>query len=323
MATFRIIAAIVLTVAMLFVARNTSRGRPDHIVCTDNGYTFALTTVPKITALESDTLTVSISPRPDPAQSVVYRTTGPDRGKETPFESYDTRPTRLLDSASSTYGVVVTAGERGKREYYTFEVTNGDGRTRARLTTPDGAPLFVKYIGEVPPGILIPHIVFMFITVFCIVIAALHAIGLVRGAGDAHPSAFWIAIGTISAVIGGYPFGFGMNWYAFGVVWEGVPFGTDATDNKTQLLIVYFLFVMLSSLGSLTRGRFGRDLFSPNTIGRLTVGAFVFMLLIYLIPHSIQFSPLLTRVVCFGFIGLAALAYVLSLIHARRVRTIS
>ena len=299
----RVIIAVLITLVMLYVARTTSRGRPDYIVHTDNGYTFELTTVPKITVGATDTLTVSISPRPNQSQQVVYRTTGAHRGKETPIDQYTNIPMTLLDSATGTYAVSVTAGERGKREYYVFDVVDSTDATVARLTTEQGDPLLVKYIGEVPAGILIPHIVFMFVTVFCVVLGAVHALRVIRTGRHVHGMSFWITLGMLATLIGGYPFGFGMNWYAFGVVWEGVPFGTDATDNKTQLLFVYFVFVTLASLGSLTKGRLGRDIYPPRALGWFGLGAFVLMLAIYLIPHSIQFSATLTYAVCYGFIA--------------------
>lgn len=313
----RVIGAVLLTIAMLYIARNTSRGRPETMILTDTVYTFETVTVPKITAFQSDTLRVVVSPPPTEPCRIVYMTTGPDRGAETPLSEYEARATVILDSAAGLYGVEVAAHARGGREYYVFAVVDSSGAMVAKLTDSNGAPLFVKYIGEVPDLILIPHIVLMFVTVYCVTIAALHALGLVRGGRDVHPMAWWIFVGTTAAVIGGYPFGFGMNWYAFGTVWEGVPFGTDATDNKTQLLVVYFLFVMLSSLGSLTRGRCGHDLFGPRTLGFLGVSAFVLMLAIYLIPHSIQFSKALTYTVCYGFIGLVALTYGAALVRSR------
>jgi hypothetical protein len=125
-------------------------------------------------------------------------------------------------------------------------------------------------------------------------------------------------LAALFAFLGGYPFGFAMNWYAFGTIWEGVPFGTDATDNKTQLLFVYFLFMVLISLGSLTRGRIGRDLFSPKALGWFGLSAFVLKLAIYLIPHSIQFSVGLTRGVCYSFIGLVVMLYLYALGRSKR-----
>jgi len=104
-----------------------------------------------------------------------------------------------------------------------------------------------------------------------------------------------------------------MNYYAFDTVWEGVPFGTDATDNKTQLIFVYLIFMNLITLGSLTKGKLGGDKFSPTVLGLYGIGAFFVMLAIYLIPHSIQFSPGLTKLVCYSFIGLMALLYIYGL----------
>ncbi len=318
----RIIAAVVLTLAMLYVASTASRGRPEHIVLTDGPYTFDVITVPKITAGQSDWLTITVSPPLSPGHAVVFRTTGAKRGKDTPVSEYFTRPAVPLESESLSYGVEVVAGERGGREYYVFDVIDSSGTTVARFADSDGSPMFVKYIGDVPGIILIPHIVFMFVTVFCVVMAALHAIGLIRGGENAHPMSWWLGLGTLSAVVGGYPFGFGMNWYAFGVIWEGVPFGTDATDNKTQLLVVYFLFVALASMGSLTRGRLGKDLFEVRTLGWLGLSAFAFLLAIYLIPHSIQFSPALTYTVCYTVIGLVVLAYLVALARPRPGRAL-
>jgi hypothetical protein len=108
-----------------------------------------------------------------------------------------------------------------------------------------------------------------------------------------------------------------MNYYAFNVVWEGVPFGTDATDNKTQLLFLYLAMVWLVSLGSLTKGKW-RDLYPPKVLGWFGVVAFVLLFAIYLIPHSIQFSAALTYSVCYSFIGVVALIYLIGLLKTIR-----
>jgi ABC-type Fe3+-siderophore transport system permease subunit len=119
--------------------------------------------------------------------------------------------------------------------------------------------------------------------------------------------------------IGGYPLGMPMNYYAFDGLWEGVPFGTDATDNKTQLLFVYLLFASLATLGSFSRGRWGRDLFAPRTLGWIGLGSFGVMLFIYLIPHSIQFSARFTYAFCYTWIGVVAALYVLGVLRNRAV----
>lgn len=319
MTSVRVLIALIITLALFYVARNSSRGRPEEVTMTDRGYTFSMTTVPKITAFEFDTIRFRVSPKPADSLHVVYKTTGENRGVDTPLDAYHIGPSTLYDLSSGEYFTSLKAGERGKREYYVFEVVDSAGTTLARFTQPDGSPFLLKYIGVVPLWVLGPHIAFMFITVFCIVYAVFFAISAISGNNDGvRPMARWIGIGTLATFIGGYPFGFLMNWYAFNGLWEGVPFGTDATDNKTQLLFVYFLFVSLASLGSLTAGACGRNAFSTRALGWWGLGAFFVLLAIYLIPHSIQFSRELTYGVCYGFIGLLVLIFVIGKVTSRK-----
>lgn len=306
----RVILALVVAFAMIFIARLNSRGQPDYVEATDNGYTFAMTTVPKIQEGEFETMRLSVTPDPPAGHHVVYKTTGPKRGKSTPIEKYYIGPSTLRDLTNDDYFTSIRAGERGKREYYVFEVIDDNGKTVARFTRDDGEPFLLKYIGHVPLWVLVPHIGFLLITVFCVVYVAFYAVGAAAGNEEnLKPMARWTFLAVLATFIGGYPIGWAMNWYAFAGFWEGVPFGTDATDNKTQLLFVYLLLVMFGSMGSLSNGRFGRNLFAPKTLGWLGIGSFIVLLAIYLIPHSIQFSPLVTYSVCYSFIGLMLLIY--------------
>ena len=320
----RIILAVVLTSVLFYVARNSSRGRPEEVSFSDNGYTFSMSTVPKITAFEFDTMRLRIAPKPPEGFHVVYKTTGENRGKETPLESFRVGPSTLYDLSTGEYFTSLKAGERGKREYYVFEVIDSTGVTAARFTQDDGSAFVLKYIGVVPIWVLGPHIVSLFITVFCIIYATFYAVSAISGNEEGlRPMARWLGFGTLATFIGGYPFGFLMNWYAFNGIWEGVPFGTDATDNKTQLLFVYVLFVSIASIGSLTNGKWGRNAFSTRALGWFGLGAFLLLPVIYLIPHSIQFSRELTYGVCYGFIGLVFLLYIVGKVTSRRQPSLS
>ena len=318
MQAVRVILSIIITLALFYVASTSSRGRPEAVAQTDNGYTFAMETVPKITASEFDTMRLRVTPKPPEGFHVVYKTTGDKRGKETPLENFRVGPSTLYDLSSDEYFTSLKAGDRGGREYYVFEVIDSTGATVARFTQEDGSAFLLKYIGVVPLWVLGPHIVFLFITVFCMAYATFFAISAISGNYEGlKPMSRWIGLGTLATFIGGYPFGFLMNWYAFNGIWEGVPFGTDATDNKTQLLFVYFLFVTLASIGSLTNGKFGRNAFRTRGLGWFGLGAFLLLVAIYLIPHSIQFSPELTYYVCYSFIGVVFLILILGKLISR------
>lgn len=314
----KVVLAIVLTIVMLYVTRTNSLGEPEFFSHEDNGYYFEITTVPKQTENTAATLTVQIIGPTGPGTEVYFCSAVKGVDDLSALDSYDRRTMRLVDSAAGVYDIQATAGERGWKMYYYFEVVAADGQVLARFFQKDHDPFLFKSIGHVPLYILLPHIFFMFSTFFLVSMAAISSVPLITGSqADPHRAAVYLFWAVVALFFGGFVFGVPMNWFAFGVTWEGVPFGTDATDNKTQLLFVYMFFAMLSMLGSLTRGIFGRDILSPRGLGRLGVSTFLFMLLIYLIPHSIQFSTTFTYAFCYSVIGLIALVYFVGLAKAK------
>jgi hypothetical protein len=319
MKVVRIILAAIITLAMLYVAHSNSRGQPEQIAHSDGAYTFEMTTVPKVTENQSGQVTVHVS-GPLEGKRVMFRTSQPDN--LTTDRMHDFAAVEMLPTPDrpGQFYVDVTAGDRGGRFHYFIEIVDAEGVRRAGFAAENGAPFFLRYIGDVPKPVLLGHIFFIFATVFCIGLATVHAIGVIRGGDGLGPMArclFWAAV---FCFIGGYPLGWPMNYYAFNGLWEGVPFGTDATDNKTQLLFVYLLFASLTTLGSFSQGRFGRDLFAPRTLGWIGMGAFGVMLFIYLIPHSIQFSARFTYVFCYTWTAVVAALYVLGLLRSRTTR---
>lgn len=127
-------------------------------------------------------------------------------------------------------------------------------------------PIVVRYRGDVPPWIMIPHIVLMFLAMFFSTLAGILAIckwdNFLR----------YAKLTVIMLFIGGLIFGPIMQKFAFGVYWAGWPLGSDLTDNKTLAVFVLWLIAVLVSRVK------KRYLWS--------VIAAVFMLLIYSIPHS-------------------------------------
>lgn len=316
----RILGAIILTVLLLRIARESARGRSELMSHFENGVTLQMNTVTK--APENGTARVAVTMTGNTADlTPILRYTDAVQPEAASIDRFRTLPMTPFDSAQNTYSAQVSAGARGGKILYYVEVTDNTDNVRASLLHTDGTPYVMKYFGNVPPVVLVTHIALMFITVFCVALAFMHTWRLVAGASDPRPTAFWYAAGTLFAFLGGLPLGIAVNWYAFGTTWEAVPFGTDATDNKTQLLLFYLLFVTLSMVGSLSRGKCGRDLFKSKTLGWLGVSAFLVMLGIYLIPHSIQFTPTLTYSVCYGFIGLLVVAYLFFLKRAARSTT--
>ncbi|MBD3258445.1 hypothetical protein GF377_08425 [candidate division GN15 bacterium] len=313
----RLVLAFVLTVLLLYVARSTSMGRPDTLAGSDGEYSFAITTVPKILENQTDRITLSVT-GPTDSTRVWLRTT--KMGKAQPEDLSSYTPVEMHpdgDLPDDTYGVFVEAGRRGGRFYYYFEVTDMERNRLATYTPEPGEPFLLKYIGTVPGWITGLHIFFIFATVFCISLATVHAGRVVFTGGDPKAMMKPMLWATALCFMGMIPFGVPMNYFAFDASWEGVPFGHDATDNKTQLLFVYLLFVTLAGRRYLT-GRGGRTGWSRSAIGWFGLGSFAVMLFIYLIPHSIQFTPLFTYAFCYTWIGIVLALFLFGEIQSRQ-----
>ncbi|MBN1212623.1 MAG: hypothetical protein JXA92_08595, partial [candidate division Zixibacteria bacterium] len=295
---------------MLYLTRQNSRGRSEYVSVSDNGYTLEMNTVPKIIEHESGEITVALK-NPAGIQGQLWLLSSEIKHytsrKSTPYIEI---PMTLEDSTSGKYAVSITAGDRGGRIYYYFELIDSTGKSLAVFKQPDNRTFMLKYIGKVPVVIIVFHIAFLFATVFCVSTAAVNALGVIGTGRNVRSMMVYLFWATVFTFMGMVPFGWPMNYFAFDVVWEAVPFGTDATDNKTQLIFVYLLFVTLAGVNSLTRGTKGRDLYSPRALGWFGLTSFFLMLLIYMIPHSIQFTPTLTYTACYAFITLVLILFV-------------
>jgi hypothetical protein len=157
--------------------------------------------------------------------------------------------------------------EAGKLQYY-FEITDSNGTT---IYLKD-KPLIVRFKGGVPAFIMIPHILLMFIAMLFSTLAGLMAIGkdpVFRKYTN------WT---LILFTAGGLLLGPVVQYYAFGDLWTGIPFGWDLTDNKTLIAFIFWLMAVVMN----------RKKERPF----YTALAAVVLLLVYSIPHSLFGSEL-------------------------------
>ena len=116
----------------------------------------------------------------------------------------------------------------GKLEYY-IEMFK-DGQT---VGIAKNQHVVIRFKGDVPAGVLIPHIILMFLAMLFSTIA-----GLFAGFKEEKYRQFTIWT-LVILFIGGFIFGPWVQWYAFGEWWTGIPFGFDLTDNKTLFAFVF------------------------------------------------------------------------------------
>jgi len=128
-------------------------------------------------------------------------------------------------------------------------------------------PVVLRYKGEVPLPILVPHIFFMFIAMLFAWRAFLEA--LFKGSDNPYLT----RIILITFGIGGLILGPIVQKYAFDAYWTGWPFGTDLTDNKTLATFIFWAIAWFV-------------LRKKPTNRTWVFVAFAVMIATYIIPHS-------------------------------------
>lgn len=153
--------------------------------------------------------------------------------------------------------------EPGQKFWYRVRLARGG----ESALLPADRPAAIRYVGEVPPYILVPHIAFMFLGLLFAIRALL---GLLDRPPNLKPFAF---MAFAAAFIGGIVIGPFVTHYAFGPWWTGFPFGNDITDNKTLIAVLGWAVALWAVLRRRNEKAW-------------VVFAAVLMLAVFAIPHS-------------------------------------
>lgn len=130
-------------------------------------------------------------------------------------------------------------------------------------------PLTIRFKGEVPLWVIIPHVLAM----FGAMLFSLRAGFEFFMPEPAYAKLVGWTIGLL--LLGGFIFGPLMSYYAFDLFWTGWPVGSDLTDNKTLIALIGWVIAAAGLKWS-------------KTPGAWVVAAAGVMFAIFLIPHSIS-----------------------------------
>ncbi|MBN1895796.1 hypothetical protein JW906_14995 [bacterium] len=155
----------------------------------------------------------------------------------------------------------------GKIEYQ-VQVFNGDDV----LLIPEAERTIIRFKGDVPAWLLIPHIVFIFAAMLLS-----SATGLMALAGSCGLRK-WTGLTLALFVLGGLVLGPLVQKFAFGAFWSGWPVGRDLTDNKVLISSLFWLLAWIANRKKPRRWP--------------VILAAIVMLAVFLIPHSKNGSEL-------------------------------
>ncbi len=166
-------------------------------------------------------------------------------------------------------GVVPHQPPAGKVEYRVVLETD-----EGQISLPPDETVVARFRGGVPPWILVPHILCMFLGMLLATRGMLEVLfrGRDRGRG--------LVLGaTALLVLGGLVLGPLVQLHAFGALWTGWPFGGDLTDNKTLIAILCWLPAVVAA-------------WRRRQHPALLAAGWAVMMAVFLIPHSMRGSEL-------------------------------
>ena len=134
-------------------------------------------------------------------------------------------------------------------------------------------PVVIRFKGDVPIFIIIPHVVLIFLAML---FSTRTGLEFFSKTPDYKKLTYWT---FALLILGGMIFGPVMQKYAFGEFWTGVPFGIDLTDNKTLIAVIGWITALIA-------------LKKSHRPQKWIIFASILMFIVYLIPHSVLGSEL-------------------------------
>lgn len=253
--------AFLITLGAAYYQRKTGPTYPKSMEVNLNGQAYKLKLVRSLGLASSPEVKLAISDTAVKAKLYFRRYPSGDEYQVSDFIYKETSRGKGFSA------IVPRQPPAGKLQYY-FEISDSKGTVAYMKDT----PIVVRFKGDVPAFIMIPHILLMFIAMLFSTLAGIMSIGR-------HPLYRKYTVWTLILFIaGGIVLGPIVQHYAFGEWWTGVPFGWDLTDNKTLIAAIFWILAVVMNRKK------ERPLYTA-------LASFV-LLLIYSIPHSMFGSEL-------------------------------
>ena len=266
--------AFLITISAAIYQRQTGPTYPKKAEITLNGQTYKLRLVRSLALDERPEVKLSITDTTVKA-TIHYRRFMSEEEFQSADFTYNVHPVHSfvmnrvfkMTEEKGFFTEVPKQPAAGKIEYY-IDVTDASGTQ----TLYRESPVVIRFKGGVPASILIPHVLLMFMAMLFSTLAGLMSV--IRFPLYRKYTVWTLVLLTAGGMILG-PL---VQYYAFGDLWTGVPFGWDLTDNKTLIAFIFWILAV-----AMNRKK-ERPLY--------TAAAAIVLLLVYSIPHSLFGSQL-------------------------------
>lgn len=251
------IAAIVLTMSLVIYQRSTGPTYPVRGEVTINNEDIKYKLIRTFGGTKDALVEIEV-PNEDVTGKITLKR----------YKSYDEWSTEpMFRNGNLLVGVIPNQPMAGKVEYL---ITLMHNNSEYQLTE---EPVIIRFKGEVPQPILIPHIFFMFMSLLFALRVGLEIIFRNKD------SKYLSGVVLLTLTLGGLVLGPIVQKYAFDAYWTGWPFGHDLTDNKTLFVFIFWVIAWF--------------VLRKKPQNKLWPALAVFaMLIVYAIPHSVLGSEI-------------------------------
>jgi hypothetical protein len=283
MKAWKIVIAFFFTLLLLFFTRKTTAVRSIYKMVEHDGVRIEHNTVPK--QVGDNIPVIKAKVRGASEVNLVYKI-----GKEGQYKYIKMNP---ISGEENSYEADIPLHPKGSKAWYYLEASKEFAEGEMKITLPERnsgevQPIRLKFEGKVPAYVVIPHVFSIFAAFFFATLTLFSAIDLKRRKITLEKSVRFCAVTLLLLFIGFFPFGWAMNYFAFGVLWEAFPFGTDVTDNKSQIMFAFWLVTMFLVKGTLFGKGAQRNLVSDRRYSTMVIVSFIATILIIMaIPHSL------------------------------------
>lgn len=174
---------------------------------------------------------------------------------------------RLTPYHEEICGILPHQPPAGKLQYYVELI-----REDKRVYIAKNEPVVIRFRGDVPAYVILPHVLLIFMAMFFSTLSGLY----VAFKKDTYRK--YVSWAFFTMLIGGFVFGPLMQKFAFNEYWTGIPFGFDLTDNKTLFAFLFWIWAYFAN----------RKKARPVPV----LVACIMTLVIFSIPHSLMGSEL-------------------------------
>ncbi|MDD2386597.1 MAG: hypothetical protein PHP52_07415 [Bacteroidales bacterium] len=244
--------AILLTVGASIYQRQSGPTYPLKISEIPGDKDYKMKLIRSASIGEQTFVEIPVSEAFDSAVICFHKYPSDSKNTITPFEKY----------AQSWKVMLPDQPPAGKLQYYVILFKNGE----KTMQTDDNSAI-IRFKGQVPDYILIPHIIAMFSAMLFSLVSLFY---IFFNTGNYRLFSY---LTVITLIIGGFILGPIMQNYAFGDYWTGWPIGKDFTDNKTLIALIIWITAIILNLKKERKWA--------------VILASVSMLIVFSIPHSL------------------------------------